>query len=799
MSLKEEVAVPCKEYRIYIDTLLRPFTFETFKAAVDVLESGRLALEQALVLFLDQLRHYVPGCDDRKLSRACLRRARGIEAQLAVRSPLVPLLKLLHPDDMHGIWHGFVAMRHWRDSRVPQECMLSFLGGFLGEFCEDVLEEWKQQALTEELPKVQQSISVAAWPGICRHLGRLPHCVTPCEIRETLWQQAFVENPTRAPGHRNFRRFALLAAQMVAIGVELESEKVEFLFQQVLNLDRPWRERRDMLSGILSAASVSDRQRVVQNLDQRFDAHADIEDFEIVCGIAEHIGLEIPPEGAIRRCALRRWALDTKRGGALPVTRLMDFVDMDLEIGEDVAYSLKQRGRVVDAALLLARLPRPNAKPARRDLGIVDVLSGDVEMDRLQQVLALADDGGNAFSVFGPVTSAGFLLPCHFGGLCTSPEAVLAACDRLETADILALQLFREEAPFWHRPGSLLVLCSAQHAELFDLPKLRACDPSAGPNAWPQAAQRLRALLSAPKVLKVVWGGMEEVIDVAVELSLGIALPLRSNDREALGPVVDTKVLSFLGKDWPRICQRCLGRLCTEEEGSNWARRPLRLSQLHHGACMTWTQLAVLQAACAHHLVSADLVWSNFCIQFRPRVFLRSRDFGKHTLGQLAPPGRLRDAKDPGSSMPTRVALLKTNDSEPEAVEVVGDVGALAAVVPLGAPLAEAVRKKVDPRLLSSVNCWEYSAWVARLPRADETGSAEEKSQQQDEALPAFATRLGTAGAPKVTEQPAAKAAAERKVPARRLLWRLFEQGAAADLLQSAYAAQPASLMGCYE
>ena len=37
-------------------------------------------------------------------------------------------------------------------------------------------------------------------------------------------------------------------------------------------------------------------------------------------------------------------------------------------------------------------------------------------------------------------------------------------------------------------------------------------------------------------------------------------------------------------------------------------------------------------------------------------------------------------------------------------------------------------------------------------------------------ALPAFATRLGTAGAPKVTEQPAAKAAAERKVPARRLL-----------------------------
>lgn len=44
------------------------------------------------------------------------------------------------------------------------------------------------------------------------------------------------------------------------------------------------------------------------------------------CGIAEHIGVEIP-WGAIRRTALRRWALDVKRGGALPITRLMDYVD----------------------------------------------------------------------------------------------------------------------------------------------------------------------------------------------------------------------------------------------------------------------------------------------------------------------------------------------------------------------------------------------------------------------------------------------------------------------------------------
>ena len=46
-------------------------------------------------------------------------------------------------------------------------------------------------------------------------------------------------------------------------------KKVELLVRQVLNLDRPWRERRDMLSGILSAASVADRQQVVEKLDQR--------------------------------------------------------------------------------------------------------------------------------------------------------------------------------------------------------------------------------------------------------------------------------------------------------------------------------------------------------------------------------------------------------------------------------------------------------------------------------------------------------------------------------------------------
>ena len=30
---------------------------------------------------------------------------------------------LLSPEDLHGIWHGFVAMRGWRDGRVPQDCL----------------------------------------------------------------------------------------------------------------------------------------------------------------------------------------------------------------------------------------------------------------------------------------------------------------------------------------------------------------------------------------------------------------------------------------------------------------------------------------------------------------------------------------------------------------------------------------------------------------------------------------------------------------------------------------------------
>ena len=57
-------------------------------------------------------------------------------------------------------------------------------------------------------------------------------CALAILSRSPFLLQAFVENPTRAPDHRNFRRFALLSAEMVAVGVELESETVELLVRR---------------------------------------------------------------------------------------------------------------------------------------------------------------------------------------------------------------------------------------------------------------------------------------------------------------------------------------------------------------------------------------------------------------------------------------------------------------------------------------------------------------------------------------------------------------------------------------
>eukprot|EP00439_Symbiodinium_sp_Y106_P041701 s3176_g5.t1 len=852
-----------KEYRIYKEMILKPLSVESLQGLMEKSGSGRRALEAGLVMFMQELKNYVMGCDDRKFSRATMRRARGVESQLLSVAETILVVpwraRVLSADDLHGVWHGFVAMRGWRDCRVPQECLIRFLSGALAQLDESVAQEWKDHALNQELPLVQRSISVAAWPGLCQLLGQLPACVTAQELREALWKQAFVENPTRAPDHRNYKRFALLAAQMIAIGVELESDRAEMLIQQVLNLERPWRERRDMLSGILSAASVADRKKVVQNLDQRFEAHADLDDFEIVCGIAEHIGVEIPRDGAIRRCALRRWALDTKRGGALPVARLMDFVDCDAAIGQDVALSLRQRGRIADAAMLLSRLPIPD-QGSGTVAGQVEMALGDVELERLQELLALGDDGAEGGQgeqvVFAPVDSSGFLLPFQ-GQAITSAEEALEACQRLRDTPVLSVQVFREEAPFWHCPASILAVCSDDSAELFDLTALRAeSKPAETRDAaetkpvekaplttfgfnlpagaevsigWPDAAARLRALLSDRRRLKCIWGGEEEIVDIAYELGLGIASTLKPGDKEPLGPVLDTEALfkNLLDAEvqWPAVLRRFLGfRLCTEEEGSNWARRPLRHSQLHHSAVLTWTQLLLVRAICGHGLVTEPFLRSHVCVQCRPRLFGRSRGVGKHVLGQLAPAGRLAAENEiPVAQKPwlwkgpavstrsapvsTRVVLLLGKEGEAdEVVEMVGELAGNAAhVIPLGGPLEKQVRH-IRPNQLRSLNSWDYPEWISRLPRGDACPEPVQPTpaQPHSEVLPAFATRLtpsNNASVARTVALPDRKQllpAPDREERCLNLCRSLFDKEVAKKLLSSAADAQPRHLLGCY-
>lgn len=575
------------------------------------------------------------------------------------------------------------------------------LRGALAELSDEDADQWTTEALTSELiqAEVHQAISVSAWPSLCELLGRLPDCVTPAELQEALWQQSFVENPTHAPDHRNYRRFALLAAQMVAIGVELESDKVSLLVQHTLDLDRPWRERRDMLSGILSAASVEDRHEVVRHLDRRFEEHADIDDFEIVCGIAEHIGIEIPRDGAIRRCALRRWALDPKRGGALPVARLIDFVDMDATIGEEVATNLRQKGRVADAALLLSRLPQSQLSSASGDsVGMLDVNSGDAELARLRELLSMDDDlGANSSSdregkgVFGPIEEGGaFRLPLRRHecvGYAETADAAEEAAKRLESAEVLAIGIWKEEAPLWHAPATLLALCSEHQIELIDLPALRRDESG----LWPAASNRLRALLSNPHILKLHY--QEDAPHIfAYSLGLGIATTLKQGERDLLGPSLDmhglmASVLSRAPEDldctWSLIARRYLGlRLCPEESGSNWGRRPLRESQLHHAAAEAWTQLPILRALCAYRLVSMPLLRRHLTVQEKLRVAIARKGGPKaHVVGQLAPPGRLAWT-DPG--------LAPTGTAATPAALGVGRAAADAAVVAAVAAASEA-------------------------------------------------------------------------------------------------------------
>mmetsp|Transcript_18691 Transcript_18691/g.60917 ORF Transcript_18691/g.60917 Transcript_18691/m.60917 type:complete len:743 (-) Transcript_18691:14-2242(-) len=737
------------------------------------------------------------------------------------------------------------------------------LRGALLELEEIEVDEWTNQALTWELtlPEVHQAISVSAWPSLCELLGRLPDCVTPAELQEALWQQSFVENPTHAPDHRNYRRFALLAAQMVAIGVELESNKVEMLVQQTLELDRPWRERRDVLSGILSAASVENRVAMVRNLDRRFEEHADIDDFEIVCGIAEHIGVEIPRDGAIRRCALRRWALDPKRGGVLPVARLIDFVDTDASIGEEVATNLRSKGRVADAALLLSRLPQDCISgPAGDSVGTLDVNNGDAELARLRELLSMDDDLGannglDGRGVFGPIEEGGaFRLPLLRGesvGFVETAEEALEAAGRMASASLLAIGLWREEAPFWYAPPTLVALCAEDHIELFDLPSLRRDESG----TWPEAANRLRALLSNPRILKIVYG--DDVLHVlSFALGLGIASTLRRADRDLMGPWLDTRALMASVLDcaiddalcaWPSVAGRFLGlRLCPEEAGSNFARRPLRESQLHFAAAEAWTQLPVLRALCAHQLVPGTFVRQHLSVQTKMRAAVARKLGGKaHVLGQLAPPGRLAEgagfalvpsgtaggmkslfeasenaAHQAKLPTPTRIAALTADvpaeeDGQPaltvgSLVEVFDErFGGMAHVKPAGHDRGSDVKlRRVPVGALQAFNSWLCPAWLASLPRPSAfiLAEASARAATADAELAArraraasSASRWGggtTAAMPPTTRSrseatsSSAQALVAAEELARDLVDGLFHVEGARKLLRDMYAAQ---------
>lgn len=59
----------------------------------------------------------------------------------------------------------------------------------------------------------------------------------------------------------------------------------------------------------------------------------------------ENLPIGAEPLRFWKRCRVAYWGLS-------------DFVDRDATIGEDVAQSLRQRGRVADAAVLLSKLPK---------------------------------------------------------------------------------------------------------------------------------------------------------------------------------------------------------------------------------------------------------------------------------------------------------------------------------------------------------------------------------------------------------------------------------------------------------
>lgn len=137
------------------------------------------------------------------------------------------------------------------------------LRGALSELPEPEQTRWSEDALQRlAAPELREAISVSAWPALCELLGCLPEGITQQQVQEMMWQQSFGENMFRIPLHQRFQRYARLAAQLAAIGMELDSERVEDLSFQITRLDRHWKERLDLLTHVVGAASAVARKKV---------------------------------------------------------------------------------------------------------------------------------------------------------------------------------------------------------------------------------------------------------------------------------------------------------------------------------------------------------------------------------------------------------------------------------------------------------------------------------------------------------------------------------------------------------
>jgi len=159
--------------------------------------------------------------------------------------------------------------------------------------------------------------------------------------------------------------------------------------------------------------------------------------------------------------------------------------------------------------------------------------------------------------------------------------------------------------------------------------------------------------------------------------------------------------------------------------GCNWARRPLRKSQVHYAALELWTQIPVLRALCAFNVIPRELASLHIQLSCQGGSLSQNREKG-HALGQLAPPGRLVVTKqNPQVKPPTRIAMLNgpvaascNLPTVPEGalVEVFEEsCGGVAQVTCVDSGCCEL--RTISSSLLSSFNSWECPSWVASLPR----------------------------------------------------------------------------------